>query len=134
MIRALLTLLALGLVGCGQPARPARARATVAPAVIDARVAIVDDATLELRRTLDAGASPDARRAALDRWTDDGARGTDELVRTLFTDRDPIVRRWAALAIERVARPELAATLRQAEAAERDAAVRSILARVIRRL
>ena len=96
-----------------------------------------DDEGAALRRTLQADPDPAARRAALDQWTRT-TRDQQPVLDVLFTDSDPLVRRWAALALERSASAEAAArvgpAIAQALRAERDPAVRSILSRVERRL
>ena len=50
----------------------------------------------------------------------------------LLEDPDPLVRRWAALALERVNDPSLAPAIRQALSGESDPTVRHVLERVLR--
>jgi hypothetical protein len=96
-----------------------------------------DDEGASLRRTLQTAPDPAARRAALDQWTR-ADRDHQPVIDALFTDPDPLVRRWAALALERRAggadADRVGPAVAQALRAERDPAVRSILSRVERRV
>ncbi|MGE0712268.1 MAG: HEAT repeat domain-containing protein [Planctomycetota bacterium] len=144
-LRTLTCLACLALVACGPPRGPQAAAASVplAPATVAAAVIAAPsepsapseppapaarDASA-LRSTIEGGGVADERRAAIDQAGDDAA----PLLRALGSDPDPIVRRWAALALERIARPALSASLAQVASGERDPAVRHILERALRR-
>lgn len=88
-----------------------------------------DEASRALLETIRGDQDPARRRAAIDRWTE-GARPLEPLMDAVFADKDPLVRRWAALAIERRARPEHAPALLQASRSEPDPAVRRILTQI----
>jgi hypothetical protein len=91
-----------------------------------------DQTQRSLRAVVASDPSPAKRRAAIDRLRSDAA-GTDELLRSLNSDDDPVVRRWAALALERRAEPALAPALQQAAISESDPKVQHILERAIER-
>lgn len=80
----------------------------------------------ELLDTIRTHADPAVRRAAIDRWTDE-PRPLAPLIEVVFADKDPLVRRWAALAIGRKATRAEQPALRQASRSEPDPAVRRIL-------
>jgi HEAT repeat protein len=86
----------------------------------------------ELYAVVTADPDPAARRAAIDGLGDD-LSASSELLRALGADEEPVVRRWAALALERRANPALASALRQAAISETDLAVRHILERALTR-
>jgi hypothetical protein len=143
-----LTLAAGGLaLGCGDPVGPpARAYAPVAPletatavtptpAVEPPRATqpVLDDEPLErLVTSLRGDPDPDQRRRAIDAYarrvvTD--AASVEPLIEAVATDLDPLVRRWAALALANAATPDVRPRLRLLAASERDPVVRSILER-----
>lgn len=120
-------------------ATPARDTVATAPLIARREPSLApshDDEGTSLRRTLKTDPDPSARRAALDQWTR-ADRDHQPVVDALFNDPDPLVRRWAALALERGASADadrVGPAVAQALRAERDPAVRSILSRVERRL
>jgi hypothetical protein len=131
----------LSLVACGPPrgpqaaSAPAAAAVTSAAPVASAPAKVTPGGNADEQRALAAvTADPDParRRAAIDDYAN-GARGADPLLQSLASDRDPLVRRWAALALERRATRDLSPALRQALAAERDPAVENILTRALSR-
>lgn len=154
--------LLFSLVACGSPAAPGGPQASAPPALEgsskpakgQARAAIssreatheVDVAQRyapsqrqarapsqsELYAVVTADPDPAARRAAIDGLGDD-LSASSELLRALGADEEPVVRRWAALALERRANPALASALRQAAISETDLAVRHILERALTR-
>lgn len=121
------------------PVQAPPTRATPAPTTAQhasAPAPAHDDEGASLRRTLKTDPAPAARRAALDQWTR-ADRDHQPVIDALFTDPDPLVRRWAALALERRASADVdrvGPAVAQALRAERDLAVRSILSRIERRL
>jgi len=90
-----------------------------------------------LRAEIELARRPADRRAAIDRYRaapgDDPVAAAEPLLRSVGSDPDPVVRRWAALALERRAEPALAPALEQAWASEPDGVVKEILARAVRR-
>lgn len=142
-------LLAAALVGCSQEPGPRAAPRSTTSAALTAAPALVPahadmgrgdlDRDAEARRALvqilRGDPDPRARRAALDRCGGE----LDPLLEALVNDGDALVRRWAALALERaVSRADAASRVRpalaQALCTEPDAAVRAILSRLDRRL
>jgi len=117
--------------------RPRSAAAFTAARGADTPERAEEDESQALVAQIEGAERSEERRAAIDRYAegpaDSSAEGDEPLLRSLNTDPDPVVRRWAALALERRASPALASALRQAHAAEPDRAVRAILARALRR-
>lgn len=143
--------LVLGAValGCGDPdGPPARSVASAAPVVTATPtpehveplaaprplvVNGVDDVSIgQLVTALRGDPDPDERRRAIDayarRVTTD-CESSEPLLEAVATDLDPLVRRWAALALASAATPDLRPRLRALAASERDPVVRSILER-----
>ncbi|MCO5166724.1 MAG: HEAT repeat domain-containing protein [Planctomycetes bacterium] len=137
---ALSILLAAALAGCSQEEpgpRALRASAAAARAVSDVGAAQAGpDERDQARVVLRGHPDPRARRAAIDQLT--AAADVGPLVEVLLTDEDPLVRRWAALALERAVQADGRAWVRpalaQALCAEPDRAVRAVLGRLERRL
>lgn len=134
-------LLTASLVACGPPqgSRAASLTATTA-APVESRVrttevAVAGNADTNTERALAAVSgdpNPAQRRAAIDQVAN-GSSETEPLLRSLASDHDPLVRRWAALALERRARRDHGPALRQALASERDPAIENILQRALAR-
>ncbi len=127
MRRAPLSILCLWLAACGPPQGPQAA--TVAPPPRASKAAPTLDAR-DVTQTLRAGVQPATRRKAID----DYARGEGDsrpLLEALYADPDPIVRRWAALALARRADPGLASALQQAACSEPEAAIQRILTEAV---
>jgi HEAT repeat protein len=106
---------------------PAAVAPTVAPALPAA-----SQEELDLLTTVETDPDPAARRRAVDALA---ARGSDPqaLARTLFSEQDPVVRRWTALALDRMGGAEAADVVRQALTLEQDPRVRGVLERVVAR-
>jgi len=136
-------------LGCGDPDGPpaqalasaaAIATASLTPAPLAALGArqplaatLTDDASLErVVTTLRGDPDPDRRRRAIDAYARHVAStgASDEpLIEAVATDLDPLVRRWAALALASAPTPDLRRRMRLLAASERDPVVRSILER-----
>lgn len=107
------------------PASPARsARAGIEP--LSSADLQREARSRELLDTIRTHPDPAVRRAAIDRWTDE-PRPLAPLIEVVFADKDPLVRRWAALAIGRKATRAEQPALLQASRSEPDPAVRRIL-------
>jgi HEAT repeat protein len=104
-----------------------RAAAGSSPALAPGDLA----ARRELERRIAADPDPSSRREAIDSYATPSAEA-DPLLDSVFGEPDPLVRRWAAMALAREARPQQIPALRQAIPAERDPAVKRILQQALR--
>ena len=110
---------------------PSEARPSVGQVAAPATAAPASPEERDLLATLHADPISAQRRRAIDRYapSDDVA----PLLMAASSDNDPIVRRWAALALERKATHDMSPALRQAAAAEPNPVVRQVLERALRR-
>lgn len=134
------------VAGCGDPDGPPAARRAAGVAATDSAVvaratpppapdADGDDlARAPLERlviALRADPSPEVRRKAIDHYMGRVGEGAsaEPLLEACASDFDPLVRRWAALALAAAPGPDLAARLGALAVSEPDPAVRAILER-----